>query len=183
MNLGTRRIGIVAVAAAAVLVIVWYVALFRPEAAKLKTAHSNYAAAQSKLVQLRSEVSSLEVLQKQIPADKQRLATLDAAVPKDPDLKDVLDQLHGAAASSGVDLSSVSPSSAPTPASSSQATTGGVGTIQLSMSASGTYPQLMAFVTQLTGMARTVAVNNLSLSNGGAATMSASLNASIFYSP
>lgn len=182
MNMATRRVGALTAGVVVVLIIIWYMALFRPESSHLKAAHSDYAAAQQQVTKLQGQVSSLVALEKQIPADSQRLNVYQAAVPKTPDLQDVLAQLHNAAITSGVQLSSVSPSGPPSGRSGSSSTpAGGPQPVQLSMSATGTYAQLMSFITQLTQMPRTLVVDSASIGQGTNGSLTATMTATIFY--
>lgn len=182
MSVATRRMGGLTAGVAIVLTIIWYMALFRPESSHLAAAHRDYAAAQQQVTKLQGQVTSLIALEKQIPADSQRLATYDAAVPSNPDLQDVLAQLHNAAIASGVQLSSVSPAAPPSAHSgSSSSPSGGPPSVQLTMSASGAYGQLMAFITQLTQMPRTVVVNSASIGQGTGGALTATMTATIFY--
>jgi Tfp pilus assembly protein PilO len=180
--MSTRRLGYVSLGVILLLTVIWYGALFRPQSARLKAEHRDYAAAEVKLEQLRTQAASLQALEKQVPADRQRLTALDSEVPTTPDLKDVLGELHDSASTSGVQLQSVSPSNPPTSTGASQSTSGPAA-IQLTMTAAGSYSQLMDFVTHLTQMARAVAVNNLSLSAGNSGAVTANLTANIFYAP
>lgn len=183
MNVSTRRITGVAAAAAVVLVLVWYVALFRPESHHLSSARQAYAAAEKQVSSLRQQVVSLEAIEKQIPADKARLAQLDAAVPHSPDLRGLLDQLHALATATGVVVTVVSPaapSNSTSTGSTAKSSLGGAQSTQVALTLDGSYQQMAAFLTGLSSMARSVVVDgaNISSSRHG---LAAQLTTQIFY--
>lgn len=180
MNLSARRIGGVTAAAAVVLVLVWYLALFRPESSHLKAAHAQYTQATAQISKLQAEVRGLEALESQIPADKSKLAALTAALPRTSDLQDALNQLHGLATGTGVQLSAVNP----TPDVGGTGTSaGGVSTVRMSLNLSGGYSQTMGFITGLDQMTRTVVVDSATFGSTPDGNISTSLNARIFYAP
>lgn len=179
MNESTRRISMAALAAGVVLILVWYFALFHPQATHLKTAQREYTTAQEQKIALEAQVRSLEAIEKQVPADTARLASLNANVPKTPDLKDVLDQLHALATSTGVQLTTVSPSSTNTASSSTNSRSSAVQSITIGMSLSGSYPQMTAFLSGLTKMPRTVVIDSAAIGSGTGLT--AQLSTQIFY--
>ena len=182
MSHSTRRIATLAGAAALVLVLVWYVAVFRPQSAHLSAAHKAYAAAEQQIGQLHSQVASLQALERQIPADKARLAVLDQAVPASADLRDVLNQLHTLATGTGCELTTVNPSQS-TSGSSSSSSSGSSPShsITLSMTTTGNYAQLTSFLTGLARMPRSVVVDTVTISPGAGSQLAMTLSSRIFY--
>jgi Tfp pilus assembly protein PilO len=174
----TKKIGALTAAAAVVMVAVWYLALFRPQSAHLKAAHSAYNQAEQTSQSLQSQLVGLRALEAQIPSDQAKLSNLETAIPKTPDLKDVLTQLHNLAVSTNVELTTVNPT-----VSSSASTSGGATSVGLSMNVAGTYPDLMAFMTGLDKLARTTTVDSLNLTPSQASGLSATVTARIFYAP
>ncbi len=182
MNLSsTRRIGAVAAAAAVVLVLIWYVALFRPQNAHLKSANQAYQQATTQIQQLRTQVATLQAIERQIPADKSKLAALTAALPKSKDLHDALNQLHALATGTGVQLTTVNP--APGNANASGQPSTPYQTVKMAMTVTGPYPATMAFLTGLAQMTRTVVVDSASFSQAADGTLTTSLGTRIFYEP
>jgi Tfp pilus assembly protein PilO len=185
MMTSTRKIVAIAAAGAVALVLIWYMALMRPQAHDLAAAHKAHAAAEQKIATLDSQLAGLRTLVKQVPADRARLGTYTAAVPDTPSLDTALNQLQQAATGAGVTLSSVGPS---TPAgttggsaSSSQAAPGGPA-ITLSMTATGSYQELTTFLRQIASIPRALTVDSLSLAGGGSGSqLSANISARIFY--
>lgn len=178
MNTSTKRISGVTAAAAIVLLAIWYVALFHPETKQLTSAHRAHAAAEQQISSLQSQVSQLQVIERQIPADKKKYAVLTKALPDTPQLNTVLRQLHQAAVTSGAFLSSVNPT-APAAVASGSGPSGGV-SLQVQMSATGSYAQLMRFLSLLATMPRVLVVDHLTLS-GSTSQMTANMQARIFY--
>lgn len=174
----TKRISAVTAGAAVVLIVIWYMALFRPQSHHLTSAHKAYASAEAQINQLQQQADRLEALERQIPADNAKLSTLNSAVPSTPDLKDVLDQLHGLATSTGCQLTAVNPA---TPTTSGTATAGPQ-SLQTTMTVTGSYPQLMSFMTGLTRIPRTVVVDSVSIGSASGG-LQAQLTTRIFYTP
>ena len=180
MSTSIRRITALVAAAAVVLIASWYLALWHPESTKLTAANKARAAAEAHVAQLRGQVATLTALERQIPADKVKLATLDAAVPSTPDLAGVLTQLQQVANATGTSLSDVTPGAATTPSSGAPKVSGPP-SITLTMSATGDYAQLAGFLRGLDTMPRTVVVDHLNIS-GTTTTLTASIGARIFSS-
>lgn len=176
MSMTTKRITAVAAAGAVLILAIWYVAIFRPQSNHLKAAHTAYASAEQQVDSLRSQVATLQALERQVPHDKAVLASLNQAIPSTPDLKDILDQLHSLAVSTGVELTSVAPSVSPNAASG-----GGISSITMTLSLSGTYPQVTNFLKGLTTMPRTVVINSVSIGGGSGGNLSTSLSTYIYY--
>ncbi len=185
MTMTTRRIGLVALVAALLLTLVWYVALFRPQSARLKAAHQAYSKAEQQAQTLRVKVTALEALQKQIPADTAALKQLDTAIPTSPDLRDVLNQLHSIASTDGVELTTFTPTqpSASSGGSSSSKSSGGPSPLNISMALSGPYQGMMSFITSLDSMPRTVVVDGVTINAGPSGKLTANLTARAFYAP
>jgi Tfp pilus assembly protein PilO len=179
MSTTTKRIAGIAAGAALLLVVVWYFALFSPESHHLTSARAARAAAAQQVSSLDAQVAQLEVVQKQIPADRVKLASRTAAVPNNPQLPDALAQFHADAVLSGVTLSSLSPTE-PTAGSSGSATAG-TPSIDVSISTTGSYQQLQSFMTLVSRMPRTVVLNTMSISAGASTTLTANFTAEIFY--
>jgi Tfp pilus assembly protein PilO len=195
MNTSLKRIFGVGGIAALVILLAWYLAVFSPQARDLSKAHKAHAAAEQRISQLQGQVVQLNALKSQIPADQAALAVLNAAVPDSPQLDSTLRQLHDAADSSGISLSTVSPSAPTNTASTGQTSSGstaqtssgstaqrssGVSSISLTMSGSGSYSQVTSFLTQLSSMPRTVVVTGLNLSGTGGQ-LTAQITANMFY--
>lgn len=182
MTLSTRRIGVATAVAAVLLTLVWYAALFRPQSARIKAANQAHAAATAQIAQLETQIGTLQALERQIPADKAKLAQLDSSLPKSSDLKDVLNQLHTLATADGVQLTAVNPSpTTPSGQTGSTATASALKTVQLTMSVHGAYQNTMSFLSGLAHVPRTFVVDSASFSPATNGSLTTSLTARIFY--
>lgn len=181
LNSTTQRIGMVCAGATLLLVAVWYFAFWSPQGHRLTQAHAAQTAAEAKVTQLKSQVAQFEALERNIPADKLKLAKYTAAIPSDPQLSAALNQIQAAATATNVSLTSISPSGAPSATAKAQSASG-VPDIGISMSVTGTYAQDMSFITSLGSMPRTLVITNLALSGGSGSAISTSISAEIFYS-
>lgn len=171
-----RRIPLIAVGAALVLIGIWYFSLWSPQVKNLQAAHKADAAAVLKVSQLQTQEGQLRSLVKQIPVDNARLEQLEAAFPNNPQLDQALSLIQQAAIASGVTVSSVS---SPAAATSSAGSKAAEPSINLSLSVRGPSGQLTSFLAALTSLPRTVVVDSVSLSSGADAT--ATIQAKIFY--
>lgn len=180
---GNRRIQVIALASAMVIVVAWYFLLWGPETKSLKSAHKAQTAAVQQIGQLSSQVGSLQTVVRQIPADNAKFAQLETALPDNPQLDQALNLLNQVAVQTGVILASLGPSTPAAAASggpqaaASQAA--GSSAITLSMSVQGNLNQVKAFLSALQSLPRTVVVDKISLSGGTSST--ATISARIFY--
>jgi Tfp pilus assembly protein PilO len=185
MMTSTRKIVAIAAAGAVALVLIWYVALMRPQVHNLAAAHKAHAAAEQKIETLDSQLAGLRALVKQIPADRARLSQYTAAVPDTPSLDTALNQLQQAAADAGVTLSSVGPSAPASTsggASSSTQSAPSGPAITLGITATGSYQALTNFLRQIASIPRALTVDSLSVASGGSGSqLSANISARIFY--
>lgn len=169
-----KRIPAIAAGAALLLVAIWYLMLWSPQAKNLKAAHKDHAAAVAKIASLQSQEGQLRALVKQIPADNARFAQLEAAFPNNPQLDQALNLFQQAAAESGVAISTLTPTAA-----SSASAKGGEPSVALSLSVRGNPAQVTAFLAALASLPRTVVVDSVSLAGG--ANSSATIQGHIFY--
>lgn len=185
MNSTTQRIGLATAAVALVLLVAWYFLLWSPQGHKLAAARTAHASAVAQVSQLHTQISSLQALEREIPADQAKLTRYTAAIPNTPQLAGAIHQIQAVASSAGVTMSSLSPSGPPTAVNGSvnAQKLNGVPSLSFSIAVSGTYPQLMRFLTGLDSMQRTLVVNNLSLSGGSgpSQSLSASIQADVFF--
>ena len=185
MTNSTKRIGGIAVGISLFLLVAWAMLVFRPQSADLAKAHKDKAAAEQQVSQLQSQVASLRQIYAHISTDTARFATLSAAVPDNPELSKAFTQINDAATAAGVQIHSVNPTPPAAASASAAGATAGVPSIAVSISASGTYEQAQAFLTQLATNPRVFVVNSVSFSGGqsgpSSSTLSIQMGASIFY--
>lgn len=148
-------------------------------------------------VSLKASEKEIDVLTKKlqfleaIPEDdlRNQLVVLLSTVPQDKSVPTILTTIDGLANQSGVtivDMNLTSPGSLATGAASRQSVSEkkiGASTLAFSLSASGTYDQIRAFVGQINNVRRLFDVSSfdISVSNAGSTQVRLSLNA--FYQP
>lgn len=182
-----RRIFAVAGAAVVVIVALWYVTVWSPQAKNMKTARAAHAAAEAKITNLQSQMIQLRALVKEIPADEANLAALEQNVPDRPQLDAVLQQLHQDGTSSGAQVTTVTPSGvtgasggATGSSGSGAVVKGGTPSMALSISATGSPAQVTNFLVQLDQMQRTLVIDHIGLT-GGTNPVTATIAARVFY--
>lgn len=181
MSTTTKRIASISAAAALFLLAVWYVILFRPESNHLALAHRQHAAAEQQISQLTGKVQQLKVLQAEIPSDQKAFVIYSAQVPDNPDLAGAITAIHQQELATGVTVGSVNPTPAST-GGGGGATGGGVPAISTQITATGTYPQVTAFLRGLATMPRVLVVDHAALTSGGQShELSLNISARVFY--
>jgi Tfp pilus assembly protein PilO len=184
----SRRVILIAVAAAVVVSGIWYMTLWSPQQNALGAAHQRTTAAEQQASDLGLKVHGLEVARKDMPAKQAQLDILRAAIPDQPQLDQMIATVNNAAIASGVDLTALAPAQPPVtggPGANPPRVVGGPTELNLSMSISGTYFQLTDFVNRLNAAPRLVVVDTLSLAGTAdkSAKMSSALSAKMFVQP
>jgi Tfp pilus assembly protein PilO len=179
-----KRAALTALGAVVMLVAFWFAA-WSPVNHQLSKAHRNLSNAEARQAQLRSQLTVLRAEYKKLPTYEADLLALEEAVPADPSVASIFDQLNSAAVASGVTLPSISPSTTPpgsTPTATTSGSKAGPPPLQISLTADGQYPQILGFLNRLDSSPRLFVINDITLSpsgNGGA--MGASLQIDAFY--
>jgi len=172
-----------------VLLVVWWMLLMSPAGHKLSSLRSQHDQLVSQAGTLQGQLTSLQ-------EQKAHSATLDAqqarnqlAMPPTADLPGLITQLDSLASSTGVNLSSISPSPPAAASAAGGSVAGGsYQSMSLSLAFAGTYGQDMAFLQGLYQLNRLVVINSVSLSGGGDksspnAVLTGSVSAQVFTSP
>jgi len=175
----------VAAAAALVMLLLWYVFLWRPTSSSVAKARTQAATAERDRDDLRDQLNRLRSSQRQEPLKLSQLATLKVAVPDDPNLAQFILDANDAATKSGVDFLSISPTP---PGAAGGATTGttvaggaaGPVSIKLAISITGGYFQVIDFLNRLNGLPRIVVIDSLSLSSSTSGQLTAAISARMF---
>lgn len=141
------------------VVLLWLVAVFVPEGHKLAAVNTQTQAAQVQQTTLQDRLARLKSYSKESGEFEALSQRLTAAVPATSDVYDYITAISNAAAATGVDVSDVSPS---TPE-----TGGNVAIVPVSLSASGSYDQTLAFIKALYALPRLTIITQVSLSGGG----------------
>ena len=180
-----RRVIAIAVAASIVVAGIWYMVLWSPQSKSLHKANDRVATARATQASLRSDISLLEQEQAQLPAKQAVLDKLKQLLPNGPSLDTLIDNVNNAAAASGVDWQTVSPTKPAGYSAASPQAAGGLQTVAVTMQVNGAYPQLLDFVNRLNAMPRLLDVNSVNFSGVGpsAPKTTAQIVTQIFYLP
>lgn len=154
----TRKIAIGAAVAAVVVLLAWFVFLWRPQSAALDTAAEREATAANTNAELELRVQRLRAAQADAPALRARVAALQVAVPEDPELAEFILAADTAATESGVDLLTISPTP-PAPSLDPALPS----SVNLAITVDGGYFQVLDYLNRLSVMDRLVVIDTLNL--------------------
>lgn len=118
-----RRNVFIGGAVAVAVLVAWVMVVWNPQTKTLNGSKAKADAAEKQVTGLRTELARLKGLQAHSAADQAALGKLDAALPTDPALADLLLQIHSAAVAAGVDEQTIAPAPpvAPTPGAAGSA--------------------------------------------------------------
>lgn len=180
----SRKAMMIAGAALIAIVAVWYVGLWSPQSKSLHTAKASEASAVDKESSLKTQVAVLQRQRAQLPALRAQLAQLNQLVPSIPGIDKVIDDVNAVALSSGVAMSSLTPPVMPVTAAVTPGATPGLVPMSMSMSVSGTYFQLVDFITKLGAMPRLAVVDGFTFgAPDKSGKIMTSITARVFASP
>lgn len=180
-----RRPLLIGIAAALGVLVLWFFVLWSPQGSKLSDAKDREKVAESEQQELQVRIDRLQSLQQDEPQKRAQLENLRVAIPDEPNLAQFILDANTAANSSGINFLSISPSppvagtaAGPAPGSGATPTTTPAtpapGTppavINLQLSVSGGYFQVVDFINRLNGLSRLVVIDTLSLAAGGQGT-------------
>lgn len=175
----TRKIAIGAAVAAVVILLAWFVFLWRPQSAALDAAADREAVAANTNAELELRVQRLRAAQADAPALRARVEALQVAVPEEPELAEFILAADTAATESGVDFLTISPTP-PTPSADPALPS----TVDLAITVDGGYFQVLDYLNRLSVMDRLVVIDTLSLAAASAepgfTDISVSLSAKVF---
>ena len=175
----TRKILLGSVGAALLLLVAWFVLLWGPQGGKLEDARARQDVAVAANGELELRRDRLVAAQADAPALQARVDTLRVAVPDEAQLAQFILEANEAAAASGVDFLSISPSP---PAASLDPLLPSA--VNLAIAVDGGYFQVLDYLNRVDAMDRIVVVDTLALApgggEGGPATLSVSLSARMF---
>jgi Tfp pilus assembly protein PilO len=138
----------------------WWFMVWTPKQSTLHDARSARSAEEGKTDGLKSQLRSLQDIQRQGPRTQAELMRLQGFVPKDPQLASFIRTANDIASQSGITWLSISPS-VPAPSSS-----GGPTTIGLQFQLQGTFFEVVDYIHRMEKIPRLVKMNNLSLTAG-----------------
>jgi Tfp pilus assembly protein PilO len=175
-----RRIMIVAVIAVVVLFAGWYEGLYRSEVSHINTLKATEQKAQLALLTLETRYVDLVKSEKELPKERAALASLERAVPNDPELDGLVKTLFSAASATKVQLQTIS--SPQPPDFGDPSATSAVGPVEmpLSVSVTGTSGAIENLYRVLDREPRLFVINNFSVVPGASST-AATINIEAFY--
>ncbi|MDA8400315.1 MAG: type 4a pilus biogenesis protein PilO [Actinomycetota bacterium] len=181
-------------------VIAWVFAFFLPEGNHLSNLRQRTTSLYGRKGELQAQLTSLQRLAawENSVAGKNMASMLKQEIPSGPNMAVFLTEISNLAHQQSVQVTSISPSPAtsqPVGGAASSTSAPPYLTIPVSMSLSGTYPDIFAFIQDLYSLPRLLVINSMSLSSStsgasvitssggkptGAALMTASLTTDIF---
>jgi Tfp pilus assembly protein PilO len=142
--------------------LIWYVAYFSPSGKQLRAVGTQTQTAQSEQAQLNTELIRLRSYSKETGTLALLSDRLTAALPATTDIYDYITALSNAGTAANVKITSIDPGAA--------AVVGPVSVIPVSISATGTYDQTLAFIKALYALPRLTVISSLDISGGGSQT-------------
>lgn len=171
----SRRVALLAVAAAAVLLLLWFVLLWRPQSGSLEAADERLAAAEAEHGALQLRLARLEAAQEQTADLMADVEGMRRAVPDDAELAQFILDANDIAVTAGVTFLSITPS---VPAASLEA--GLVSEVSLAIAVRGTYDAVVDYLDLLEELPRIVVVDTVSVNPDLGDALAVSLTARMF---
>jgi Tfp pilus assembly protein PilO len=204
----TRQWVLLTAVAAVVILAAGWLLLIKPQKAKVSSLHTQTTQQQQANQLLLTQIQALQVAEKNLPEQQLLLAKFSTEIPDNPAEPTLIRQLSTAASSSGVDLSAITPGgaapvavNAPPPAQtpgSTASTSAAAATpalslyeLPLTLQITGPYANIESFFSSLERLPRALLVMGFTVGAGsssgapaaGPNTLSAGLNADVFYAP
>jgi Tfp pilus assembly protein PilO len=154
-----QRKVLLAISVGLFVVLIWLLAVFVPEGHKLAAVNTKAQQAQTEQAALQARLTRLEGYSKESAQFQALSQRLTAAVPATSDVYDYITAISNAAAATGMQISTVDP--AP------PVTGGKIAVVPVTVGATGTYDQTLAFIKALYALPRLTIITNVSLSGGG----------------
>jgi Tfp pilus assembly protein PilO len=173
-----RRLPVVAGVLVAVLFIGWYVAIWRPASGHLRTAHAAIAAAQAAGVKLDGQRAGLLALQRTLPGLGAQLRAGEKALPVAASIDQVIDQINAICVRDAISWTDESQTLSAAATSTSDA---GSAVLALTLSVTGNYPNMVAFITDLGHLPRLIVVDSLDYAPGDGTAVTVTIAARAFY--
>jgi Tfp pilus assembly protein PilO len=189
-----------AVAVIVVLAAGWLL-LVKPQKSKI----SDYQAQAQTQLQANSvlltQIEQLQAEQSELPQEQRALQKFSTQIPNDAEEPTLIRQFTTAAHGAGVDLSSIGPgaatvvsastaSGAQTLGGATASTVGALNSLPITLSVTGSYPNIESFFESLEKLPRALLVTGFSVSPGGVATgatgtnpLTVSITAQVFFTP
>ena len=170
LSVRPRLLGIGA-GAAVLVALVWYLALWSPRSSAYNKAHSEVTQSEASIQSLQAQIAQLQAQAKSGGgASSGRQAVEAAAVPPQPNLAQLIDQINAAATASGVTFVSITPTEPAAPSG----TSGGASVMNVTINATGGYYQAIDFINRLDSLPRLMVIEGVTMNPGSASSSAAS---------
>lgn len=153
----SRRTIAVAVGAASVLLVLWFLLLWSPQGGRLQDAEKRVASAEEANTALELRLGRLRASQERVPELMADVEELRRAVPDEPELAQFILDANDAATDAGVDFLSISPG---LPEQSNPALPP---VISLSINVTGSYFSVLDYLDRLAELPRIVVIDDITL--------------------
>jgi len=165
-------------AGALVFAVVLFVGLISPQSHKLSSLQTKEAQLQSQQAHLESEIATLKSEKAHISTSCSQLTKALTEIPGTPDVSSFLQQVTNLAVATGnANTPTISVLQAPSSgAGASGAGAAGATPVQVSLTLSGNYAQMTAFIKGLTSFPRLFTVTSLNVTGGPIATAGGAVN-------
>ncbi len=152
-----RRMALSLGGIAAVMVLAWWMLMWKPAGGDLAAARKRTDQATQQINQMQVQLSRLEVIRDELPALQSQVQNLRTAIPDSPGLADFLLAAHDAEAASGLEfLTATANEPAPGPIP-------GLQVIDVQLTGNGGYYQVLDFVNRLQAMHRIMSISNITV--------------------
>ena len=178
-----RRTLLIGVGGALAVLLIWYFLLWSPRGNAIQAAQDRRQTAENEALELRAQINRLREAQRNESATRARIEELRQAIPDEPNLAQFILDTNEAAARSGIDFLSISPTPpvAPTLAEASAAPEGTTPSqIALGITITGGYFQVLDFVNRLTDLTRIVVIDGVSVAPAAGGDLSVQLSGRMF---
>jgi type IV pilus assembly protein PilO len=169
MPAGTAKLGalrnrtmMLVIGGSVLILLIWFVAYFSPSGKHLSAINTQTQAAKTEQSQLNSQLARLRTYSKETGTLALLSERLTSALPPTTDIYDYITALSNAGSAANVKIVSIDPGTA--------AAAGPVSVIPISLTAAGTYDQMLAFIKALYALPRLTVISSLEISGGGTAT-------------
>lgn len=199
-----RRVILLAVGAAVLVLAGWYLLLWSPSKSSLDKAKERRQTAEQQQQQLQAEINRLKEAQRNEPQNRAKLETLRTAIPDDPALGQFIIDVNDAATRSGIDFVSIAPAeprlatTAAAPAATTTTAAGSTPTttatttapavapatppaeISVALQIGGGYFQVLDFLNRLDALPRLVVTDALNMSSDNVGRLTVGVTGRIF---
>ena len=152
-----RRIVVMVAGALAVIVLAWFMVVYRPKGAEIADQKGRLATAQAEEQNLRATLAQLEGVDEDRPEQEAEVRRLSAAIPPDPELAAFILAVHDQAGRANLEFASIAPA---LPAAQPGLA---ASVIAVTIQISGNFTNVLDFLGRLEDLDRLTVVDSISL--------------------